>query len=665
MKKALQVVFLIFFMALMSACGGGSSTPNETTEDSTSNETTESSPSEETTLPVANTAPIADAGADRSVDINKSITITGTGEDNDGTIVKYEWKKGNTLLASTASLNYTPSTVDTDTLMLTVTDDDNATHSDSMNVTVTASVIATGTISISNDYQVESLGMDSTVHTTISIDTATPKSLYLLLSNYDNVSASTTITHNAKAIEVPQSKSILTAEPIQKPVILRAPQHVQDFNADVKTLLVKTNTTAPQTKTIAVVEKNEDVVGNTTTFYLDNIGSDTTMATARKVVSNVTTNYGIKTLNVWVSDDSFGLGCAKSRCVTQDMVDALANTFLGSGLDNDIYDWVSNIYEEEWGGDAASKYANLIGEDNEITILLTDINEDNNPNGGVVGFFWSKDNFIVSNTNGSNGRVMFYIDSVMFANTDSGDFWQKEIYSTLAHEFQHMINFYQRNVLLGATMDTWIHEMLSESVEDLVATKIKHIGPRGVEHTDGSAGSAGNRNGRYPLFNANNTGSLPTWNNQFEDYSKVSAFGAYLTRNFGGAKLLHDIMHNTYEDEQTVVDAVGKTADGSGKTFNNLLHEWGIAVLLSTIDSPENLPTYNTGDFTLNSYKSTTYKMGSINFFNYDALPTLYTTAGTVQAQGNYYYKIGDNLTGTITLDLELNGQIEATLIAK
>ncbi len=76
------------------------------------------------------------------------------------------------------------------------------------------------------------------------------------------------------------------------------------------------------------------------------------------------------------------------------MVDAIADTFLlGDGSDNDIYDWVTNIYGEEWDSDAQNKYPNLIGADNEITILLTDIDGDNSPKGGVIGFFWSKDNF--------------------------------------------------------------------------------------------------------------------------------------------------------------------------------------------------------------------------------------------------------------------------------
>jgi len=90
-------------------------------------------------------------------------------------------------------------------------------------------------------------------------------------------------------------------------------------------------------------------------------------------------------LNVWVSDDSFdGPGCTKARCVTQTMVDALADQFLKTGSDNDIYDWVTNIYGEEWGSDAQVKYSNLIAANSEITILLTDIDNDNSPNGVMV-----------------------------------------------------------------------------------------------------------------------------------------------------------------------------------------------------------------------------------------------------------------------------------------
>ena len=523
-------------------------------------------------------------------------------------------------------------------------------------------------ITITDDYQVESLGSESTINATVSME-GTVKSLYLVLSNNANIPGSSTITHNAKVTTVAQSQTLLSTDVKEKPVILHNPKYVQNFSSQVTTLRSKSETNQRQSKILAVSERMEDVVGESKSFCvnidpLTNNCIQTTLATSKKVVSKIQTVLGNKTLNVWVSDDSFGPGCSKSECVTQEMVDALADTFLLSGLDNDIYDWVTNIYGDEWGNSA-----DMIVPNDEITILLTDIDADNSANGGVVGFFWSKDNFYATTVPGSNERIMFYIDAVMFANGGStwsiDDPWPKEMVSTLAHEFQHMINFYQKRILLDTDTDTWINEMLSESTEDIIATKIRHIGPRAVDYLDGSAGSAGNIEGRYPLFNANNTLSLTAWNGQLADYSKVNAFGAYLLRNYGGAELLHDIMHNSFEDEQAVVDAVNKSPDGAGKTFANLLSEWGVAVMLSDHESLVDVPFYNTGDFTLSTYNNSTYELGSINFFNYIPLPTIYTTAGTVEAKGNYYYKIGDNVTGDVTLSLQLNGKTEATLIAK
>ena len=84
-----------------------------------------------------NQAPTANAGADKTVEVTKAVSIVGNGTDSDGTISTYQWKEGATVLANVASFSYTPSTIGTHTLTLTVTDNDGATASDSMNVTVT------------------------------------------------------------------------------------------------------------------------------------------------------------------------------------------------------------------------------------------------------------------------------------------------------------------------------------------------------------------------------------------------------------------------------------------------------------------------------------------------------------------------------------------------
>ncbi len=540
--------------------------------------------------------------------------------------------------------------------------------------TATTDALISKSITITEDVQVESLSSASTIEANISLG-STPKSLYLVLSNSNAISSTyPSITHNAKVATEAQAKILPFKNITKRPNIVHRPQYVLNFEDTLNKVISNSKKTVKLNKSISIAEPSKkDIAGDSNIFSIDAVKNDlseTTAATARKVVSGVSTPMGLKTLNVWVSDDSFdsGFGCIKRKCVTQTMVDALADSFLKIGTDNDIYDWVTNIFGEEWGSAPSS---DMITSNDSITILLTDIDNDNSTNGGVIGYFWAKDNYKKSVISGSNERVMFYADSVLFAtgedSWDFNDFWPKEMISTLAHEFQHMIHFYQKTTLMNKDLtDTWIDEMLSESTEDLIATKIRHTSSRGVDYLDGSAGEPDNTLGRYPLFNENNTLSLTSWTNLLADYSKVNAFGAYLMRNFGGAKVLHDIMYSNYTDKQAVVEAVTRSPEGEDKNFADLLSGWGTGVMLSDDDNLVDLPAYNTGDFTYTTYGSITYDLGSVNFFNYSPQPNISTYLGRVNPEGNYYYKIGDNLTGDISINLDnLNGQTEVTLIAK
>ncbi len=566
-------------------------------------------------------------------------------------------------------------------------DYENPTDIDSDNIyEVTIQVTDLGNNSISKDFTITIEDENESVAHTYEVKTlngsnsysigTSPKSVYVLLSNSSETQTSSpTLTHNRKTVQTQKSMKRASTQIYAKRG-RHAPAYIQAFNKNVKKFLKNTNTTrASKIVNTNLAPQKKDTVNTSKIFYTSVDTRDTssgTLATARKVVSDISTVFGNKTLNIWVSNDSFGVGCKKTKCVTQAMVDALAETFLQSGDNNDIYDWVTNIYGEEWNAKASDKHSMFIGANDEITILLTDIDDDNNENGGVIGYFYSKDNYKKTNTSySSNERVMFYIDAVMFANGDEESSWSidhawpKEVVSTLAHEFVHMIEFYQKGVLRGGNSDTWLAEMLAETTEDMIATKINHKGPRGVLPADGSAGEANNEEGRYGRFNDNNTLSLTTWSGALADYSKVSAFGTFLTRNYGGAQLLHDIMHTTSEDEKAVVDAVNKAAGVERKTFADLQKEWGIAVLLSDQDNlAEDAPTYNTGDFTVSHMGDVVYKMGSINFFNYTPQPS-FTQCSTVSPQANCYYKVGDGLTGSVTIDLALDASMSAILIVK
>jgi len=644
-KQQLASIALTLSSALLMGCGGGGNTSIDTTAPTfTSSDRISVSENQTSVLKVH-------AGDTSGV----FYSISGGEDSSEFDIGR---SSGELVFENAPDFEH-PADVDNDNhyeVKITATDTANNTSTQTLVVTVTDvnEKPVNKTVTITDAYQVESLGGGGNIYATVKAGN-TPKNLYILLSNSSKTqSASPMITHNAKVASTPKYKSAVSVSSIKQPKILHAPAYITNFNRD----LHKRADNRKGKLLPAATRQNKDVAGDRKDFYLDaDSTSNKTAATAKKVVT-VSTAFGKKTLNVWVSNDSFGSGCEKVTCVTQEMVDTLADTFLKTGSDNDIYDWVTNIYGEEWGAEAAETYDNLVGANDEITILLTDIDKDNNKDGGTIGYFYPKDNYTASTASGSNQRVMFYIDSVMFANTDSGDTWQKEVYSTLAHEFTHMIEFYQKYTKLDSQHDDWIAEMLAETTEDLVATKIRHNGPRNVAYTDGSAGDPDNVNGRYPAFNENPTLSLTAWNNALADYSKVSAFGTFLTRNYGGAKVLHDIMYTAKEHED-LIESVTK------KSFATLLREWGVAVMLSDIESPEDLPTYNTGDFTPDHYGSSTYQLGSINFFNYIPKPVSKTTTGTIEAEGNYYYKIGDSLTGDITIDLTLGDHTEATLIAK
>ncbi|MFK5975062.1 MAG: PKD domain-containing protein [Sulfurovum sp.] len=621
--------------------------------------------SDNTAFDGSNQLPIADAGSDKTVKVTDYIVIRGTATDLDGTIVSYQWTKNGTLLSNKESFTFSPTIEGKITLTLTVTDDKGANSTDSMFLDIISAytfnnpsdTYTFSQVSMMNgDYQIKPLGSSISIDSTISMGDI-PKSLYILLSNSSSSSTTPTITTSilSKSLNIVDNSYYIEESPIFK-----SPQYVDDFDIKIPALIAEAKKRViGGTDTISA--RSEDIVGNNRVFYLDNSGTERTTATTRKVVYNVNTNMGSKTLNISVSNDAFGSGCSKVNCVTQDMVDGLADNFLKSGLDNDIYDWVTNIYGEEWGASNG-----LISDNNEITILLTDIDSDNSPNGGVIGFFWSKDNFV---SRYSNEKVMFYIDSVMFANKNNGvwdinGFWAKETITTLAHEFQHMISFYQKEILRSTRVDKWLDEMLSLATEDMLATKLKQNGPRGVSYLDGSAGMPNNSSGKYPIYNINNTLSLTDWSNEVKQYSKVSSFSAFLIRNYGGAKLLHDMIHNNFGDERAVVNAINLSPNGYGKNFSNLLHEWGVAVMLSGYDNIVDIPTYNTGDFSYSTYNSITYSVGSINFFNYNPTPAINNALGTINSNANYFYKVGDYLTGDVTIHLKLNGQTEATLIA-
>ena len=360
-----------------------------------------------------------------------------------------------------------------------------------------------------------------------------------------------------------------------------------------------------------------------------------------------------RTLYVYVADADWDV---QGAGITQAMVDALAGRFLAPGADDDIRGWVSGIFGAEWG---TTGYSNAIPFTKELYIVLGDIDGDQAPNGGIVGYFSSENNFEndAEDFPHSNERIMFFVDSYMYANPAGGanglweddDFWPEEVYATLAHEFQHMIHFYNKDVLAGAWSgaDTWLDEMCSAAAEDFVADRLGIMGPRGWEDV-ATVAAQDTVDGRLPLFAYWPEYSLTRWVGSYENYSQVYAFGAWLARNGDGHLLFGEIVRNDGVGIQGVIDALETVSGGTRlETAASLLAQWGVACLASSVPGPAMTEPfrYNTGG----ALDAGSYRLGPIDLGRYKETGTgstgLYVWAGlpdggTSPAMSNIYFTL-------------------------
>ena len=331
------------------------------------------------------------------------------------------------------------------------------------------------------------------------------------------------------------------------------------------------------------------------------------------IISRAEVTDGVTTARVWVGDREWA--CGARQCINQEQVDEIANRFLRPGPANDIYDLVTAIYGAPWG---PHEYPNLIPPSaaDTINIVLYDIEGDGIPAPGetrVVGYFLSLHNYLKTGnpplSQDSNEWLMIVLDSPWLT------FRMDQSVSSLAHEFQHMIHFYQKRVLRGATSESWLNEMASEVTEDLLASHIRVNGPRGVDYDEPTAGQPGNRLGRLPVYNLYNDVQVTAWRGTLANYSINYALGAYLARTYGGAELFGRIV----QSERSGVDAVeGALRDlGHQVSFPQVLANWAAAGLLSDNTEAPVPYRYNAGTWSTSRAGGADYRLGSINLYHY------------------------------------------------
>lgn len=257
--------------------------------------------------------------------------------------------------------------------------------------------------------------------------------------------------------------------------------------------------------------------------------------------------------NVWVADENYSTVSIdkKDNKITTGQAEKVAQKFDG------IRDRVTAVLGYEYGGDPDGSDPGGIDGDTRIQILVYDISQDysRKQDSGIFGFFWGKDEFTTTEISSSNEAEIFYIDAHFT------DLAPDYIYSTLVHEYQHMINFNRNQIepLRPRNPDTWYNEMLSLITEDVFGPELDiepYIYPR---------------ISRFPLFLSDYSfvglTEWPEGDAVLSSYAFSYAFGAYLMRNYGGVALLKELMDNPYVETAAISWALNTLNTVNGTAF--------------------------------------------------------------------------------------------------
>lgn len=481
----------------------------------------------------------------------------------------------------------------------------------------------------------------------VTINNLSSSEVYMVITNeLFNCTRNNTITFTRTSSNL-ASKNITTSTNNNSFIIPRTFKY--DYS---KPLISKKSITEA-----SVVQKSS--VGDIKTFNILKMGTSETHTTLSAVLAK-SVSKGDRTINFWVDNSKYSSSSDVIGKINNTMINILANKFIMQN--NSIYDDLTTIFGKEWF-DSSSNKDYLINGNKSIDILLFDINKSYD-GGRVIGYFNPDDLFTKSSSTFSNERVMFYLDAHSFLDSTPwsiSDYWPDNVISTLAHEFTHLITFYQKTVLRSGKISTWLNEMISMLAEDLVSYDIGSYGPRGVLGTDLSSGHYSNTMGRLPYANYFNNFPPNSYDmSSYIEYSVTYSYGAYLLRNFAtgtnGLEFLKSLVYNQYSDVNAIEEAIKTT--GYNRNFLSTIQDWSKAIILSnqTFTSNE-LYKYQTGTGFSSTINGKTFKFGDINMYTYSDTPTFYSSGGanlpSLNRASNLMFFLGTS-TGTFNMNISI-----------
>ena len=187
--------------------------------------------------------------------------------------------------------------------------------------------------------------------------------------------------------------------------------------------------------------------------------------------------------------------------------------------------------------------------DNRITVLMHDVGMNNS--GKDYGGYFSPTDQLPTLPN-SNRREMLYMDVFQFRERSRHTF-----YSSLAHEFAHLINWFQNG---GTTDQRWLEEGTASFIEWAIYGTVHNI------FVDG--------------YLANPNVSLAYTNTSDVYYGGTFMLMLYLYEQYGGPEFIRGIVETDALGEQAIDAALA--GGGSSVRFPEVFLNWGLANWVNT-----------------------------------------------------------------------------------
>jgi chitodextrinase len=272
-----------------------------------------------------------------------------------------------------------------------------------------------------------------------------------------------------------------------------------------------------------------------------------------------------------------------------------------------------------------------VDKDKRINILLMDIN-DSSGGGYIAGYFSAINELPAVNYPGlSNQCEIFYMDVNQGLPDNAGKV--NDFFGTLAHEFQHMIQYgvYLSHFSLSNDMEElWMNEAFSQ-----LAIFLNGYGHPVYDVESFMADQEGANQG------------LLDFNNDLAEYGESYLFALYLYDRFG-AGFIKNLTQNPLTGVAGINDQLVR--DGKNTTFEEIFEKFQIAM---AVDNSSDFGEYSFSSIDLSSIRDNPryFSKSTILFKSLSSLSNQYTTQVTTlpSTRGGSYRGYGALIDGTRT----------------